>query len=66
MAPERREAAWELYEGYVSMSKEVKVYASERLRTALHFRAKWYVDGFSAEFNCFKPKMSSQKRRQGL
>jgi len=43
------------------MSKEVKVYASERLRTALHFGAKWYVDGFSAEFNGFKPKMSGQK-----
>ncbi len=51
----------EYYEGYMNISKEVKVQVSEKLRTVSHFKAKWYVDGLSAEFDGFKLKMSSQE-----
>ena len=50
----------EFYEGYVNMSKGVRTQVSERLRTVSHFRAKWYVDGLSAEFDGFKLKISNR------
>ena len=51
----------EYYEGYVNVSKGVRTRVSGRLRTVLHFKAEWYVDGLSVEFDGFKLKMSSRE-----
>ena len=50
----------EYYEDYVNLSKGVRAQVSEKLRTISYFKAKWYVDGFLAEFNGFKLKIHSR------
>jgi len=46
----------EYYEGYVNRLR-VKV-GEKRLRAILSFKATWYIDGFSAEFDGFKLKLN--------
>ncbi|RLE78724.1 MAG: hypothetical protein DRJ51_09040 [Thermoprotei archaeon] len=50
----------EYYEGYVNVSKGAILQVNERPRTISHFKAKWYVDDLSAEFDGFKLKICSQ------
>ena len=50
----------EYYEGYVNVSKGAILQINERPRTISHFKAKWYVDGLSAEFDGFKLKIYSR------
>ncbi|RLE64812.1 MAG: hypothetical protein DRN53_00545 [Thermoprotei archaeon] len=42
------------------MSKGAILQINERPRTISHFKAKWYVDGLSAEFDGFKLKIYSR------
>ncbi len=47
----------EYYEGYVSrIGVEARV--GEGMKAILSFKARWYVDGLSAEFDGFKLKLS--------
>ena len=50
----------EFYEDYVSVGKGVRTQVSDRLRTVSRFKARWYVDGLSAEFDGFKLKIRSR------
>ena len=50
----------EYYEDYVNVSKGAILQVNEKPRTISHFKAKWYVDGLSAEFDGFKLKICSQ------
>jgi len=50
----------EYYEGYVNVCKGAILQVNERPRTISHFKAKWYVDGLSAEFDGFKLKIHSR------
>ncbi len=47
----------EYYEGYVNIGKGVEAQIGEKPRMITHFKAEWYVDGLSAEFDGFKLKM---------
>ncbi|RLG84916.1 MAG: hypothetical protein DRO15_08170 [Thermoprotei archaeon] len=57
------ERTLELYrEYYKSYVDRLKVKArEEKLRTILSFKATWYIDDFSAEFDGFKLKLSVGK-----
>jgi len=50
----------EYYEDYVNVSKGAILQVNEKPRTISHFKAKWYVNGLSAEFDGFKLKICSQ------
>ena len=50
----------EYYEDYVNVSKGAILQVNEKPRTISHFKAKWYVDGLSAEFDGFKLKICSR------
>ena len=50
----------EYYEVYVNVSKRAILQVNEKPRTISHFKAKWYVDSLSAEFDGFKLKICSQ------
>ena len=50
----------EYYEDYVNVSKGAILQVNEKPRTISHFKAEWYVDGLSAEFDGFKLKICSQ------
>ena len=50
----------EYYENYVNVSKGAILQTNERPRTISHFKAEWYVDGLSAEFDGFKLKICSR------
>jgi hypothetical protein len=48
----------EYYKSYTDTVEKVKAQTKESLRTISHFKAKWYVDGLSVEFDGFKLKMN--------
>jgi|GEM_PF-1872509 len=50
----------EYYEDYVNVSKGAILQVNESPRTISHFKAKWYVNGLSAEFDGFKLKICSR------
>jgi len=49
----------EYYEGYVGGTK-AKARVKEGLKATLSFKARWYLDGLSAEFDGFKLRLSVQ------
>jgi len=49
------------YESYVNAVKMKRPRVEEKLRTVSHFKASWYIDGLSAEFDGFKLKISVQE-----